>query len=236
MNSKQPFKWKHYQGEVILLCVRWYLKYALSYRNLEEIMCERGLSVDHTTIYRWVMIYAPLIEKKSRKYLKSTNDSWRVDETYIKVKGKWKYLYRAVDSNGQTLDFMLSAKRDKKAAKKFLIKVFKGRQDKQARVINVDKSPTYPTAFEELKSEDILDQKCELSQVKYLNNIVELWPRFPKRLAKYKSYFQYFHTAWRTLKGYEIMNAIRKGQVKNIMKSDVLGQRDFIHSLFGIAV
>lgn len=96
MNSKQPFKWKHYQGEIILLCVRWYFKYALSYRNLEEIMIGRGLSIAHTTIYRWVMIYAPLIEKKARKYFKSTNDSIRVDETYIKVKGKWKYLYRAL--------------------------------------------------------------------------------------------------------------------------------------------
>ncbi len=102
MNSKQPFKWKHFQGEIILLCVRWYLKYALSYRNLSEIMLERVLSVDHTTIYRWVMIYAPQIEEKARYHLKSTNDSMRVDETYIKVKGKWKYLYRAVDSNGNT--------------------------------------------------------------------------------------------------------------------------------------
>lgn len=103
--------WKHYQGEIILLCVRWYLKYALSYRNLEEIMLERGLSVDHTTIYRWVMVYAPQIEAKARYYLKPTNDFWRVDETYVKVNGKWKYLYRAVNSEGNTLDFMLSAKR-----------------------------------------------------------------------------------------------------------------------------
>ena len=140
MNFKQPFKWKHFQGEVILLCVRWYLKYALSYRNLEEIMMERGLSVDHTTIYRWVMIYAPELEKRSRKDLKPTNDSWCVDETYIKVKGKWKYLYRAVDSNGQTLDFMFSAKIDSLAAKRFLNKVLKGRHNKQPRVINVDGS------------------------------------------------------------------------------------------------
>ncbi len=89
------------------------------YRNLSEIMQERGLSVDHTTIYRWVMVYAPEIEKRSRKHLKPTNDSWRVDETYVKVNGDWKYLSRAVDSEGNTLDFMLSAKRDKKAASDF---------------------------------------------------------------------------------------------------------------------
>ena len=148
MNSKQPFKWKHYQGEIILLCVRWYLKYALSYRNLEEIMTERGLSVDHTTIYRWVMSYAHEIEKRSRKCLKVANDSWRVDETYFKVKGNWKYLYRAVDSNGNTLGFMLSAKRDKKAAKRFIIKALKRKLDRHPIVINVDKSPTYPVAFD----------------------------------------------------------------------------------------
>ena len=199
MNSKQPFKWKHFQGEIILLCVRWYLKYALSYRNLSEIMLERGLSVDHTTIYRWVMIYAPKIEKRTRKYFQPTNDSWRVDETYIKVKGKWKYLYRAVDSNGETLDFMFSAKRDTNAAKRFFIKVLKSKHNQQPRVINVDKNPAYPAAIEELKEAEILSSECELRQKKYLNNIIEQDHRFTKKLAKYKSYFQYFHTAWRTL-------------------------------------
>ena len=236
MNLKQPFKWRHFQGEIILLCVRWYLRYALSYRNLSEIMIERGLSVAHTTIYRWVMIYAPEMEKRSRNCLRSTNESGQVDETYVKVNGEWKYLYRAVDSNGNTLDFMLSAKRDHKAAKRFLKKVLKARHNKQPRVINVDKNAAYPIAFEELKQEGLLSHECELRQKKYLNNIIEQDHRFPKKLAKYKSYFQYFHTAWRTLRGYEIMNTIRKGQIQNIAKGDILGQRDFIHSLFGITV
>jgi len=113
------FKWKHYEGKIILLNVRWYLKYPLSYRNLKEMMIERGIQVDHSTIMRWVHQYSPEIEKKIRRHLRPTNDSWRVDETYIKVKGKWKYFYRAVDSNGDTIDFMLSAKRNKKAAKRF---------------------------------------------------------------------------------------------------------------------
>ncbi len=214
MNSKQAFKWKHFQGEIILLCVRWYLRYALSYRNLEEIMMERGLSVDHTTIYRWVMIYAPQIEQKARKHLRATNDSWRVDETYIKVKGKWKYLDRAVDSNGNTLEFMFSAKRDKLAAKRFLLrpyaeetsaravrflkKVLNVRPNKQPRVINVDQNPAYPPAIEVLKEEGLLSTDCKLRQKKHLNNIIEQDHRFPKKLAKYKSYFQFFHTAWRT--------------------------------------
>ena len=236
MTLKQPFKWRHFQGEIILLCVRWYLRYALSYRNLSEIMIERGLSVAHTTIYRWVMIYAPEMEKRSRNYLRSTNESGQVDETYVKVNGEWKYLYRAVDSNGNTLDFMLSAKRDHKAAKRFLKKVLKARHNKQPRVINVDKNAAYPIAFKELKQEGLLSHECELRQKKYLNNIIEQDHRFPKKLAKYKSYFQYFHTAWRTLRGYEIMNTIRKGQIQNIAKGDILGPRDFIHSLFGITV
>ena len=98
------FKWKHYEGEIILLNVRWYLKYALSYRNLKEMMTERGIKVDHTTIMRWVHQYSPETEKKVRRPLKPTTDSWKVDETYIKVKGEWKYLYRAVDSDGDTID------------------------------------------------------------------------------------------------------------------------------------
>ena len=93
MNPKHPFKWRHFQSDIILLCIRWYLRYPLSYRNLEEMMLERGLDVDHTTIYRWVQDYAAELDKRCRPHLKPTNDSWRVDETYVKVKGAWKYLY-----------------------------------------------------------------------------------------------------------------------------------------------
>lgn len=112
------FKYRHYQAEIILLCVRWYLRYVLSYRDLEGMMVERGLSVDHTTIYRWVQHYAPILEKRCRAKLKPTNGSWRVDETYIKVKGRWMYLYRAVDSDGNTVEFMLSPTRDSTSAKR----------------------------------------------------------------------------------------------------------------------
>lgn len=104
MSRPKLFKYRHYEAEIILLCLRWYLRYSLSYRDLEEMMIERGLciGIDHTTIYRWVQHYAPLLEKKCRAKLKPTNNSWRVDETYIKVKGQWCYLYRAVDSERST--------------------------------------------------------------------------------------------------------------------------------------
>ena len=111
METSSAFKWRHFEGEIIMQCVRWYLRYGLSYRDLEEMMTERGLKVDHTTIYRWVQAYAPELEKRTKAQLKPTNDSWRVDETYIKVKGDWVYLCRAVDSEGNTLEFRLSAKR-----------------------------------------------------------------------------------------------------------------------------
>ncbi len=144
MNPKHPFKWHHFQSDIILLCVRWYLRYPLSYRNLEEMMLERGLTVNHTTVYRWVQAYALELDKRCRPYLRPTNDSWRVDETYIEVKGEWKYLYRAVDSEGNTLDFMLSAKRDTRAAERFFRKALKSTHNSEPRVINVDKNAAYP--------------------------------------------------------------------------------------------
>ena len=122
MEQENLFKWRHYKPEIIVLCVRWYLRYSLSYRDLEDIMVERGLSVDHTTIYRWVQRYAPELEKRVRAQLKPTNDSWRVDETYIKVRGAWMYRYRAVDSASNTLEFMRSPHRHAGAAECFSVK------------------------------------------------------------------------------------------------------------------
>jgi transposase, IS6 family len=138
--EKNLFKWKHFESEIILICVRWYLKYPLSYRMLEEIMAERGLNVKHTTIMRWIHQYSPIIDERVRKHLKNTNDSWRMDETYIKIKGKDAYLYRAVDSEGNTIDFHVSKNRDKKSAKKFFKKALRASHNQQPRVITIDKS------------------------------------------------------------------------------------------------
>jgi IS6 family transposase len=235
MQSKNPFQYRRFEKEIILLNVRWYLRYPLSYRNLEEMMLDRGLKVDHTTIYRWVQCYSPEIEKRSRCHMMKSNDSWRTDETYIKVKGVWKYLYRAVDSNGNTIDFLLRAKRDQIAAKRFFQKALKAPHTVTPRVITVDKNAAYPPAIQQLKDDDVMADACEVRQVKYLNNIVEQDHRFIKRLVRPGLGFKSFHTAWRTLRGFEAMNMIRKGQVESIEKGDIKRQVKFIEDLFPVA-
>ena len=151
-NNKQPFKWKHFEGEIILWLVRWYCRYALSYKDLKEIAAERGLFVERSTIFRWVQEYAPEISKRMKPHLKMTCDSWKIDETYVKIKGKWHYLYRAIDKQGDTLDWMLSNQRNKKAAKRFFKKLLGNKHTVDPRVINVDKSPTFPPALSELQA------------------------------------------------------------------------------------
>jgi len=197
MSRSKLFKYRHLEPEIILLCLRWYLRYALSYRDLEEIMAERGLAVDHTTIYRWVQRYAPVLEKKCRARLRPTNDSWRVDETYVKVKGQWMYLYRAVDSNGATLEFMLSPERDGQAAKRFFRKALRARHATPPHVINVDKNPSYPQAVSKLKKKGSLRASCELRPIKYLNNLIEQDHRFIKHRTNPGMGFWSFDTAWR---------------------------------------
>ena len=236
MIKPKDFKWKHYEPIIILCCVRWYCRYAISYRDLREMMEERGLEISHTTPYRWVQQYAPEIDKRTRPYLRRSNDSYRVDETYIKIKGQWKYLYRAVDSAGDTLEFLLTANRDKKAAKRFFKKMLGNNHAATPRVISVDKNPVYPVVFKELKLEGTIPKSTKFRQKKYLNNIVEQSHRFIKRLIKNNQWFQHFNTAKNTISGYEIMNMIRRGQVRFVAAGDVLAQKKFIESIFDIGV
>ena len=196
--------------KIILLNVRWYLNYSLSYLNLKEMMIERGIQVDHSTIMRWVHQYSPEIETKIRRHLRPTNDSWRVDETYIKVRGKWKYFYRAVDSNGDTIDFMLSAKRNRKAAKRFFKKALSSSHNQIPRAITVDKNPSYLPAIDGLKNDKILPKNVGIRQIKYLNNIIEQDHRSIKRIVNPMLGFQSFRSANKTLKGIEAMNMIKK--------------------------
>ena len=171
----------------------------------------------------------------SRPQLKPTTDSWRVDETYVKVKGHWLYQYRAVDSVGHTLDFRLSATRDAQAAQAFFEKTLDAPHTVEPRVINVDKNAAYPKAVETLKALGHLAADCELRQVKYLNNLVEQDHRFIKRRTRPGLGFFTFDTAQRTLAGYETMNMVRKGPVKGVDKGDILAQVRLIDSLFGLA-
>ena len=196
-------------------------------------MAERGIKVDHTTIMRWVYQYSPEIEKKVRRHLRPTNDSWRVDETYIKIKGEWKYLYRAVDSDGDTIDFMLSTKRDRKAAKRFFKKALVSNHNQMPRIITVDKNASYPIAIDELQNEKKLSKNIEIRQVKYLNNIIEQDHRSIKRIIVPMLGFQFFHSASKTLKEIEAMNMVKKRQVNNLNYS-VFYEVKYINQLFGI--
>ena len=235
MPSDNPFKWRQFEPALILQCVRWYLRYALSYRDLEDMMRERGLCVDHTTIYRWVQRYAPEIDKRCRPFLRRTNDSYRIDETYVRVAGAWTYLYRGVDSNGDTLDFLLRATRDRKAAIAFFRKTLGAAHTTPPRVVTVDKNPAYPVAFEAVRHEGLVRPRSNLRQCKYLNNIIEQDHRFIKRRTRPMLGFKRFTTAWRTLRGIEIMHALRKGQARWMAKGDVVGQTQLIHKVFGLA-
>jgi transposase-like protein len=201
--NKPPFKWRHFEPSLILLCVRWYCRYSLSYRDLEEVMRERGLAVDHVTISRWVQRYAPEINRRMRPHLKMSGTSYRLDETYVKVSTGWKYLYRAVNSMGCTIEFMLGAKRDVSAAKRFFRKLMRADHRRLPFTIGTDKHASYPEAFAASIKEMALPSDCKLRRVKYLNNVIERDHRFIRRRWRAMQYFRPFHTAERTLEGVE---------------------------------
>jgi len=228
------FRGRHFEDVIIVLCVRWYLRYSLTYRDVEEIMAERGLSVDHVTIWRWVQRYAPVLNQRIRREIRRPNRSWRVDETYVKVAGSWAYLYRAVDSAGETIEFMLSPKRDLIAAKSFFRLALSG-GGRRPRVINVDGHPAYASAIAELKQSGELGRHCRCRTAPYLDNVIEQDHRFIKKRIAASLGFRSVDGAWRTIEGYEAMHAIRKGQVRWVAKGDAIAQRQFIHTIFGIA-
>ena len=229
------FKGRQFTAEVILWAVRWYLMFPISYRDLELMLADRGVDVKHTTIFRWIQAYAPDLEKKIRPHLRPSNGSWRVDETYVRVKGRWTYLYRAVDSRGQTIDFLLSAKRDAAAAKRFFRKALEQPHTVNPRTITVDKNPAYPCAVEQMKEDGELWRRSRLRRCKFLNNIVEQDHRRVKRLVRPGLGFGSFHTARRTLAGYEVMAMMRKGQVRKIGGRDIRAQTTFVAELFDAA-
>ena len=227
------FRGRHIRDEIIVLCVRWYLRYPLSYRDLEEMMAERGVTVDHSTIARWVLHYAPVLQERIRGEMRRPNRSWRVDETYIRVAGQWTYLYRAVDSAGDTIDFLLSPNRDRVAAKGFLQLALSGRN--RPRVINVDGHPAYPGVIDELRKSGELSQRCRCRPSQYMNNVIEQDHRFVKKRVVASQWFRSVEGALNTIAGYEAMNIIRKGQIRWLAKGDIVGQTRFIERTLGLA-
>ena len=217
------FKGRHFKKTIIMMAIRWYVAYALSYRDIEELMLERGVEVDHSTINRWVVKYSPILENNfTNKFKKKVGTSWRMDETYVRVKGKWCYLYRAVDKSGNTIDFILSEKRDKTAAKSFFNKAitYNGKPEK----ITIDKSGANNAALKSINNFLLKSHKIEIRQVKYLNNIVEQDHRFIKKLTKPNKGFKVFYSASATLLGIELHHMLRKKQHANATNAAVFEQ------------
>lgn len=204
------FKGRHTPKAIILQCVRWYCAYSLSYRNIEEMMAERGLSIDHSTLNRWVVHYAPKLEKAFHNKKKKPGNRWRMDETYVRVKGEWKYYYRAVDKQGNTIDFLLTAKRDAKAAKRFFDKAI-GRNGKPS-LVNIDKSGANKAAIKQFNHSS--NKRIKIRQCKYLNNAIEQDHRRIKRLTRPMLGFKSFSSAQQTLAGIELVAMLKKGQMK----------------------
>ncbi|MDM0110233.1 IS6 family transposase [Variovorax sp. J22R24] len=199
----------HYPLEVMLVCVRWYAAYPLSLRHIEEMMAERGVSVDHATVHRWAMKILPVLAVVFRRRKRPVGTSWRMDETYIKVAGQWKYLYRAVDRDGDTIDVLLRAKRDCAAARRFLERAIdlNGVPEK----ITIDKSGANTAAI--LSVNDDAGVAIELRQSKYLNNVVEQDHRAIKRVVRPMLGFKSFRCARVLIAGVELMHMIKKGQL-----------------------
>ena len=203
------FKWSHFAKELILWGVRWYVAYPISYRQLEEMMKERGVLVDHSTLNRWVIKYAPEIENQFRTRARPVGKSWRLDETYVKIRGRWAYLYRAVDKNGQTVDFLLTPQRDRAAAEAFLRKAIhhQGRPEK----ITIAQSGANTAAITHYNKRH--KTAIVIRHSKYLNNLVEQDHRAVKRITRPMRGFKSFWAARCTIAGIEVMHAIRKGHL-----------------------
>jgi putative transposase len=203
------FKGAHFPKDIILMGMRWYVVYPLSYRHVEELLEERGVPVDHATIQRWVVKYSPLLEEAFHRRKRSVWVSWRIDETYIKVKGQWYYLYRAVDKYGQTIDFLLTEHRDAEAALRFLKKAI--RRNSLPETITIDGSDANEAAIKRYNEEH--GTSMSIRQVKYLNNIVEQDHRGVKRITRPMLGFKAFDAAQSTLVGIELMHMIKKRQL-----------------------
>jgi putative transposase len=221
------FKGAHFPQEIILTGVRWYVAYPLSTRHVEELMRERGIHVDHSTMNRWVIKYSPQLEEAFHRRKRPVRVSWRMDETYIKVKGEWHYLYRAVDKTGQTIDFLLTKQRDQEAALRFLQKAI--RRHGVPEKITIDGSEANEAAIK--RYNEAHGPSIEIRQIKYLNNMVEQDHRGVKRVTRPMLGFKSFAAAQDTLTGIELMHMLKKRQLVVEAGDEGLTTADLFYSL-----
>lgn len=231
----KAFKVHHFNKDIILWAVRWYCKYGISYCEPQEMLAERDVNVDHTTIYRWVQRYAPEIEKRLRWYWRNPSRfcSWHLDETYIKVNGRWAYLYRAFDSRGRAINFYLSPRLSSKAEYRFLGKILNNVRDWQLPLLlNTDKFPTYGRALGVSKREGRCPRDVEHRQIKYRNNVIECDHGKLKRIIGTTLRFKSMKTAYATIKGIEVMRAMRKGLASSFYYGHPLGEIRRVNRFF----
>src|SRR5689334_13805090 len=215
MRSSRPslFRKRQFEPTVIVTCVRWYLRFSLSLREVEELMAERGLSVDHTTVWRWVQAYAPEIRKRLQGQVKYKRATWFMDETYVRVSGRWMYLFRAVDNCGQTIDFYLSETRDREAAKRFLQAALTNPDNHPPHVLSVDGNRSYPAAIRDVKADGQIPDGCRHRCQQYGNNRIESDHRHVKRRLRAMQGPRTAATAWAVIQGIEAVQMIRKGHI-----------------------
>jgi len=235
-SCRPPLFWKRkFEPHVIVTCVRWYCRFCLSLRDLEELMAERGLAVDHTTIWRWTQHYGPEVLRRLQGEMKRKSSTWHMDETFVRIAGKQKYLFRAVDSHGQTVDFYLSETRDREAAKLFLQRAMTNPDNPPPGVFARDGLRSYPAAIRELQAEGRVRQHCRQRKRPYCNNRIESDHRHVKRRLRAMQGPRTTTTAWAAIQGIEAANMIRKGQVLGITRCNLHGQAWLFRALLGAA-
>jgi IS6 family transposase len=235
-SCRPPLFWKRkFEPQVIVTCVRWYLRFCLSLRDLEELMAERGLAVDHTSIWRWVQAYGPELNRRLRGEVKRKSSTWHMDETFVRVGGKWMYLLRAVDSCGQTVDFYLSETRDRQSAKLFLEKALANPDNRPPRVYARDGLRSYAAAIRELQFDRRIVRRCRQRTRRYCNNRIESDHRQVKRRLRAMQGPRTAVTAWAVIQGIEAAHIIRKGQVLGITRQNLHGQAWVFRALLGVA-
>lgn len=235
MPCKSPFKHHRFPPDIILCAVRWYLRYPLSYQDVVDLLAEREIAVDRSTVYRWVVKFGPELTTRTEKHLRRASVDWHVDETYIRVGGTWRYLWRAVDANGQMVDFRLTARRDAKAAKAFLNKAIEPVRLHRPVTIVTDKAQAYRRVIREInhRYDPHFDSIRHIDH-KWRNNLIESDHAAMKRFLGYRQSFRSLRSAEATLSGIETIRTIKRGHIYH-QKPGVQGEIRFINQLFDAA-